>query len=92
LHPYNYDAQLPTLTLCAEKGIAVEAYSSLTYVFTVVCWVAIVLIPFAAHRPITRFPGGPVDAVLERITKRIGGTPAMIIFQWLRQKGIVIVT
>ncbi|KAH7108532.1 Aldo/keto reductase [Auriculariales sp. MPI-PUGE-AT-0066] len=72
LNPYNYAKQLPIIELCGEKGIAIEAYSSLA--------------------PITQFPGGPADPVLERAAKRIGGTPSQVIFQWLRQKGIVIVT
>ncbi|KZV89901.1 hypothetical protein EXIGLDRAFT_721004 [Exidia glandulosa HHB12029] len=72
LHPYNYEAQLPTLKLCAEHAIAIEAYSSLN--------------------PITKTPGGPLDPVLARIAKRIGGTPAQVIFAWLRQKGVIIVT
>lgn len=72
LHPYNYAEQLSTIQLCAEKGIVIEAYSSLT--------------------PITKTPGGPVDAPLARAAARIGGTPAQVIFQWLRQKGFMIVT
>ncbi|KZV83787.1 Aldo/keto reductase [Exidia glandulosa HHB12029] len=42
--------------------------------------------------PITRTPGGPLDPVLFRIANRINGTPAQVIFAWLRFKGIMIVT
>lgn len=34
LHPYNYAHQRPVLDFCAEHGIAVEAYASLTPIKT----------------------------------------------------------
>lgn len=47
---------------------------------------------YSSLTPITSAPGGPLDPVLAKIALRIGGTPAQVIFAWLRQKGIVIVT
>lgn len=44
------------------------------------------------YRPITKFPGGPVDKPLEEAAKRLGITTTQVIFLWLRSKGIVIVT
>ncbi|TFY80230.1 hypothetical protein EWM64_g3783 [Hericium alpestre] len=52
----------------------------------------IVIEAYGSLAPITRFPGGPVDDVLKSISKRIGGTPAQVIFKWLLAKGIVVVT
>ncbi|EJD38895.1 Aldo/keto reductase [Auricularia subglabra TFB-10046 SS5] len=52
----------------------------------------IVIEAYSSLTPITKTPGGPVDAPLARAAKRIGGTPAQVIFQWLRQKGFMIVT
>ena len=42
--------------------------------------------------PITQFPNGSLDPVLATISKRIGGTPAQVIFKWVLAKGAVIVT
>ncbi|KAJ1303537.1 hypothetical protein OPQ81_011721 [Rhizoctonia solani] len=44
--------------------------------------------------PITKLPGGPVDAVVEGIAKRLGPkvTPAQVLMSWIRAKGVVIVT
>jgi|SRR5712671_6271064 len=42
--------------------------------------------------PITTLPGGPVDPVLATIARRIGGTPAQVIFKWVHAKGFVVVT
>ncbi|PAV17489.1 Aldo keto reductase [Pyrrhoderma noxium] len=47
---------------------------------------------YSSLASITRFPGGPVDAVLDAIGKRINATPAQVIFAWLRSKGVIIVT
>jgi hypothetical protein len=44
------------------------------------------------YRPITKFPGGPVDKPLEEAAKRLGITTTQVIFLWLKSKGIVIVT
>ena len=43
-------------------------------------------------RSITTFPGGPVDAVVEKAAKRHGITPTQVIFLWVKAKGAVIVT
>ncbi|KAJ3575352.1 hypothetical protein NP233_g1167 [Leucocoprinus birnbaumii] len=42
--------------------------------------------------PITRYPGGPVDAAIAPAAKRLNATPAQVIFAWLKAKGVVIVT
>ncbi|PPQ95290.1 hypothetical protein CVT26_014864 [Gymnopilus dilepis] len=42
--------------------------------------------------PITRFPGGPVDAPLQAAATRLGITPTQVIFLWVRAKGAVVVT
>jgi len=47
---------------------------------------------FPLLRSITRFPGGPVDAVLNKAARRLNATPAQIIFLWVKAKGAVIVT
>lgn len=43
-------------------------------------------------RPITTYPGGPLDTVLATIARRIGGTPGQVIFKWAHAKGFVVVT
>ena len=43
-------------------------------------------------RPITTYPGGPLDPVLASIARRIGGTPGQVIFKWAHAKGFVVVT
>jgi hypothetical protein len=45
-----------------------------------------------AKRPITTYPGGPLDTVLATIARRIGGTPGQVIFKWAHAKGFVVVT
>lgn len=43
-------------------------------------------------RSITTFPGGLVDAAVEKAAKRLGITPTQVIFLWVKAKGAVIVT
>jgi hypothetical protein len=43
-------------------------------------------------RPITQYPGGPVDKPLKAAADRIGATPAQVIFLWVQSKGVTIVT
>ena len=43
-------------------------------------------------RPITSFPGGPVDVPVEKAAQRLGITPTQVIFIWVKAKGAVIVT
>lgn len=45
-----------------------------------------------SHSPITKYPGGPVDAPVNAAAKRRGATPNQIIMAWVRAKGAVIVT
>ena len=74
-----------------EQGIVIEAYGSLTYVILIV-YLVFTLTTFFSTSPITQYPGGSVDHVLQAIGDRIGGTPAQVIFKWLQSKGVVIVT
>ena len=46
----------------------------------------------AFSRSITKFPGGPVDAAVEKAAKRLGITPTQVILLWVKAKGAVIVT
>jgi len=52
----------------------------------------IVLEAYGSLNPITQNPGGPVDAPINAAAKRIDGTPAQVIFSWVKSKGVVIVT
>ena len=67
-----------------------EAYGSLALVFFIVLINDINLI--LVFRPITAFPGGPVDVPVEKAAKRLGVTPTQVIFLWVKAKGAVIVT
>lgn len=37
-------------------------------------------------------PGGPLDAVLAKLSKRLNASVDQIIFSWVHSKGVVIVT
>jgi len=54
----------------------------------------VVVASFSGLTPITQMPGGPLDPVLNKIAKRLGPdtTPAQVIFAWIHNKGVVIVT
>ncbi|KAG9120381.1 hypothetical protein FRC07_004148 [Ceratobasidium sp. 392] len=54
----------------------------------------IVIESYGGLAPITRLPGGKLDAVLDNIATRLGPkvTPGQVIFSWIRAKGVVIVT
>ena len=52
----------------------------------------IVVSAFGLLLPLTSAPGGPVDAVLERVAARIGGSPAQVLFKWALAKHLVIIT
>ncbi|KAI0275474.1 Aldo/keto reductase [Gloeopeniophorella convolvens] len=52
----------------------------------------IVIEAYGSLAPITSTPGGPVDDVLAKVAKRIGGTPAQVIFKWVHAKGAVVIT
>ena len=45
-----------------------------------------------AHSPITKYPGGPVDAPLAAAAAKRNATPVQALFLWVRAKGVVIVT
>jgi len=47
---------------------------------------------YSSLSPVTKFPGGPVDAPLAAAAKRIGASPVQVIFKWVQAKGVVIVT
>jgi len=52
----------------------------------------IVIEAYGSLAPITQFPGGVLDPVLDKLAKRIGGTSAQVIFKWVLAKGAVVVT
>ncbi|KAE9409517.1 Aldo/keto reductase [Gymnopus androsaceus JB14] len=78
LHPYVWDTASQIYSFCREKGIVVESYGALT--------------------PIFRAAGGPLDPVLvsasERLSKESGisVSSGQVLFKWLIQKGVVVVT
>ncbi|KAG6846497.1 hypothetical protein H0H93_013583, partial [Arthromyces matolae] len=89
-NPYTYAQHKPLLEYAAKHDIVVEAYSSLAYVsfYHRVLYQA----NWSIYSPITKFPGGPVDAVVNAVAKRHGISPDQVIFLWVRAKGAVIVT
>jgi len=52
----------------------------------------IVLEAYSSLTPITKNPGGPVDAPAAAAAKRIGASPAQVLLSWVASKGVVIVT
>ncbi|THH13681.1 hypothetical protein EW146_g6575 [Bondarzewia mesenterica] len=52
----------------------------------------IIIEAYGSLAPITTYPNGPVQPVLATISKRIGGSPAQVIFKWVLAKGAVVVT
>ncbi|KAG6841591.1 hypothetical protein C0991_009347 [Blastosporella zonata] len=52
----------------------------------------IVIEAYSSLAPITKFPGGPVDAPINAAAKRLGITSNQVIFAWVKAKGAVIVT
>ncbi|QRV92641.1 aldo/keto reductase family protein [Ceratobasidium sp. AG-Ba] len=54
----------------------------------------IVIESYSGLTPITKLPGGKLDNVLANIAARLGpkATPAQVIMQWIRAKGVVVVT
>src|ERR1700761_5792873 len=91
-HPNNWADNKPLWEYCKKNNIVLESYSSLTCV----CFHPTNSFPFTnlltILRPITQDPQSPVNSVLKTIAKRINATPAQVIFQWVRAKGVVIVT
>jgi len=47
---------------------------------------------FSSLVPITKYPGGPVDAPVAAAAKRLGITPTQVILSWVRSKGVATVT
>ncbi|KAL1744028.1 NADP-dependent oxidoreductase domain-containing protein [Schizophyllum fasciatum] len=52
----------------------------------------IVVEAYSSLDPITKFPGGPVDAPLAAAAARRNATSVQALFLWVRAKGVVIVT
>ncbi|KAJ6611434.1 Aldo/keto reductase [Mycena sp. CBHHK59/15] len=52
----------------------------------------IVIEAYSSLAPITKTPGGPVDAPVAAAAKRLGITPTQVILLWVKSKGVVIVT
>jgi len=53
---------------------------------------SIVVEAYSPLAPITRQPGGPVDAPVYAAAARLKATPGQVLLAWLHAKGIVIVT
>jgi diketogulonate reductase-like aldo/keto reductase len=47
---------------------------------------------YSSLAPLTSYPGGPVDTPIAAAAKRLGITPAQVIFKWIRSKGAAVVT
>ncbi|KAI0670886.1 Aldo/keto reductase [Trametes maxima] len=47
---------------------------------------------YSSLQPITRYPGGSVDAPVNAAAKRLNATPTQILLSWVRSKGVAIVT
>ncbi|KAG6816537.1 hypothetical protein H0H87_005314 [Tephrocybe sp. NHM501043] len=47
---------------------------------------------YSSLTPITKYPGGPLDVPVNAAAKRLGITPGQVIFAWVKEKGVVIVT
>lgn len=47
---------------------------------------------YSALTPITKRPGGPVDAPVYAIAKKLGATPDQVLLAWTKAKGAVVVT
>ena len=88
LHPYNYMEQKGVIEYAEKHGIVTAGYSSLTYVHFDI----IVVAADNRYRSITQSPGGPVDAAVAQIAKRIHATPAQVLMLWVRAKGVAVVT
>ncbi|KAH7906725.1 NADP-dependent oxidoreductase domain-containing protein [Hygrophoropsis aurantiaca] len=52
----------------------------------------IVIEAYSALIPITKQPGGPLDAPLNEIATKFGATPDQILLAWTKAKGAVVVT
>ncbi|KAG0706973.1 NADP-dependent oxidoreductase domain-containing protein [Suillus ampliporus] len=52
----------------------------------------IVIEAYGALTPVTREPGGPVDAPLNEIATRLGATVDQVLLAWIKAKGAVAVT
>ena len=42
--------------------------------------------------PLTHQPGGPVDAPVNAIAKRLNAKPEQVLLAWAKSKGVVVVT
>lgn len=42
--------------------------------------------------PLTRQPGGPVDAPVQVIADRLNAKPEQVLLAWAKAKGVVVVT
>ena len=90
-HPYNYAKQKSIVEYATKHGIVIEGYSPLTCVTAPLSHLHFYM-PSVKIRPITKTPGGPVDTVIARVAKRIGGNPGQVLLKWVRSKGVVVVT
>ena len=47
---------------------------------------------YAPLAPLTKYHGGPVDPIVERLAKKYGKTPAQILLRWNEQLGSIVIT
>ncbi|KAG6888451.1 hypothetical protein C0992_008480, partial [Termitomyces sp. T32_za158] len=96
----NFDVeQLQAIVKIAKIQPAVNQISLNPYNYTVnkplleyASQQGIVIQAYGSLAPITRFPGGPIDAPVNAAAKRLSITPGQVIFLWARAKSFAIVT
>jgi diketogulonate reductase-like aldo/keto reductase len=79
------------LEYAAKHGIVIQAYSSLMFAPLPSFYISDLNLSHFCS-PITKYPGGPVDAPINAAAKRLGATPTQVIMSWVRSKGVAIVT
>jgi len=52
----------------------------------------IIIEGYSTLSPITRTPGGPVDAPITSAANRLGATPVQVLLKWAQSKGVAVVT
>ena len=90
-HPYNYAKQKSIVEYVSKYSIVIEGYSPLTCITAPLSHLHFLMLSVKI-RPITKTPEGPVDPVIARVARRIGGNPGQVLLKWVRSKGVVVVT
>lgn len=47
---------------------------------------------YSPLKPLTTYPGGPVDKPVNAIAKRLGVKPEQVLLAWIKSKGAIILT